>query len=288
MKHANLSINDTMASFDDCGMSLELIGFYMRLMLTAMRRDGDLRDDDAQNARMMRLDVRTYRRLLQALLSHDLLSRGDDKLVMMPVAQAVEAYQTHRNRAAEGGRKRAEQQRSRSTSAELPANFPPKSEEISRGDGSSISRLAPANPSPSPTPTKNPPLVPLSSCQPLMSLSVAFGAEKEKGPSERSEVRSEVISFNDRVRLENGRLIVCDEFRREWVERLGSEERFDLALVQAVVYIQPNSWRPLEAQLAAQLARSAADKLDRDARYAAASRKLQKPSSCVSRFARVG
>lgn len=87
-----------------------------------------------------------------------------------------------------------------------------------------------------------------------------------------SEINLSRISFSTpfdkRVRFEQGRLVVCDEVRLEWVSKFESVERFELALVQAQGFIQPNSPRPLEAQLAAQLARSLADKLDRDARYA--------------------
>lgn len=56
--------------------------------------------------------------------------------------------------------------------------------------------------------------------------------------------------------------------RAFWVEQFeGDAERLDLALIQVAGFVQPNSSRPLESQVSAQLARIVADKRDRDARY---------------------
>jgi len=77
-------------------------------------------------------------------------------------------------------------------------------------------------------------------------------------------------SDEQRVTFENGRLGLCEDLRAFWLQRFGDEELLDLALIQAAGYVQVNSSRPLEAQVSAQLARRAADKRDRDARYAAA------------------
>lgn len=82
----------------------------------------------------------------------------------------------------------------------------------------------------------------------------------------------------DRVQYANGRLTLFNGLKAFWLEKFDNdEERLELALVQAAGFVQPNSTRPLEAQVSSQLARSAADKLDRDKRYAAAAKASGKP-----------
>lgn len=72
---------------------------------------------------------------------------------------------------------------------------------------------------------------------------------------------------------EKGRLVLSDKFRAGWLERFdGDADRFELALVQAQGYVQPNNRsKSLDVQLSAQLARIVSDKRDRDSRYAKAS-----------------
>lgn len=75
------------------------------------------------------------------------------------------------------------------------------------------------------------------------------------------------------VTCENGKLVLHNGYRREWLGRFdGDANRLDLALLQAMNFVQPNSGKPLEAQVSAQLARQVAEKCDRDTRYAAASK----------------
>jgi hypothetical protein len=71
-----------------------------------------------------------------------------------------------------------------------------------------------------------------------------------------------------RVSLDNGRIVLANGLRAYWLAKFGGDaERLDLALMQVAAYVQPASVRPLEAQVSAQLARIAAEKLDRDRRY---------------------
>ncbi len=66
----------------------------------------------------------------------------------------------------------------------------------------------------------------------------------------------------------------------EWLRRFGGDQaRLDLALIQILPYMEPNSQRPLLAQAAAQLARIAGEKLDRDQRYDKAVRKKAEPAA---------
>ena len=73
--------------------------------------------------------------------------------------------------------------------------------------------------------------------------------------------------------LENGKIKLHNGTRKIWLERFENDEaRLGLALEQAAGYVQPNSGRPLEAQVSSQLAKQLADKTDRDKRYAAAAK----------------
>jgi hypothetical protein len=71
----------------------------------------------------------------------------------------------------------------------------------------------------------------------------------------------------------NGRLTLVNGERSFWLKKFdGDSERLDLALIQAAGYVQPNSSRPLQAQVAAQLSKICAEKVDRDQRYNRAAR----------------
>lgn len=67
----------------------------------------------------------------------------------------------------------------------------------------------------------------------------------------------------------DGRIALVNGTRQFWLAEFGGDDhRLDLALRQ--VAVQPNSRRPLRAQVEGQLARQAAARRDQDARYAAA------------------
>lgn len=73
-----------------------------------------------------------------------------------------------------------------------------------------------------------------------------------------------------KVKLQDGKLELLNGFRAEWLERFGGNaERLDLAVMTAAAYVQPFGLKPLDVQVSAQLARHAAEKLDRDERHAA-------------------
>lgn len=76
-------------------------------------------------------------------------------------------------------------------------------------------------------------------------------------------------------------LILTEAERADWLVKFGDDQRLDLALVQAVAFVQPNSRRPLLVQVRAQLARAAVDKIDRDQRYAKAA--SAKPTASAAR-----
>ncbi len=78
------------------------------------------------------------------------------------------------------------------------------------------------------------------------------------------------------VSFTNGKLTLLNGCLSEWLAKFdGDEQRLDLALIQIAPYLQPNSNRPLHAQVAAQLARIVAEKRDRDNRYERASQQAR-------------
>lgn len=95
---------------------------------------------------------------------------------------------------------------------------------------------------------------------------------------------------DDRIKLENGQLKLFNGLKQFWLEKFGSEEMLDLALIEAAGSVQPNNLKPLEAQVGRILARKVADKRDKDARYAKAVRANAKEApaseSRVDRWAR--
>ena len=73
------------------------------------------------------------------------------------------------------------------------------------------------------------------------------------------------------ITFEKGQLKLFGSLKDFWLEEFGGDEKLlQLALIQAAAYVQPNSFKPLESQVSAQLARRACDKRDKDARYALA------------------
>ena len=83
------------------------------------------------------------------------------------------------------------------------------------------------------------------------------------------------------VHFDGSNLILSEAERADWLPKFGDAERLDLALMQAAAFVQVNSRRPMLAQVRAQLARSAGEKIDRDQRYAAAAK--AKPTAQAAR-----
>jgi hypothetical protein len=73
------------------------------------------------------------------------------------------------------------------------------------------------------------------------------------------------------VVFDKGKLTLLNGVRAFWLDRFEADEkRLDLALIQIAPALQPNSQRPLQAQVEGQLAKIVAERLDRDTRYARA------------------
>jgi hypothetical protein len=84
----------------------------------------------------------------------------------------------------------------------------------------------------------------------------------------------------DRATIENGKLVLFNGLRQEWLEKFGGdEETLDLALIEISADIQPNSRKSMEAQVSARLARMARDARDKDKRYAKAVERNKRAAS---------
>ena len=81
------------------------------------------------------------------------------------------------------------------------------------------------------------------------------------------------------VDFEDGKLTLRNGAKAKWLDEFGGDERrLQLALTQVAPKIQPNSPHPILMQIEAGLARIAAEKIDRDERYAQAAKAKQPPS----------
>jgi hypothetical protein len=70
------------------------------------------------------------------------------------------------------------------------------------------------------------------------------------------------------VLFENGKLTLLNGERSFWLDQFGGDERrLDLALIQIVPYLQPNSSKPLQSLVSSQLAAAVGRMMDADKRY---------------------
>jgi Helix-turn-helix domain len=80
--------------------------------------------------------------------------------------------------------------------------------------------------------------------------------------------KTEFPNPHSNVTFDGIKLTLLNGTRQRWLTEFdGDEKRLDLALTQAAGYIQSSSFKPLEAQVNAQLARIAGDKRDRARNY---------------------
>lgn len=159
MKIAHISLADWHQSV--AGWPLELEGFYWRLVRFMYARNG-LEDSDADNARMMGLDPRAYRRLKAQLVALGVIEIRDGQLVNERVETELQRYEEHRERAAEGGRKggiisgqnRALRAISHGTSARTSPELLPEVHPVPPTSCEQNQWLVEPTPTPTPSPTK--------------------------------------------------------------------------------------------------------------------------------------
>jgi uncharacterized protein YdaU (DUF1376 family) len=168
MRVVPLSPGDWRTGCDSVAMTIEQEGFYFRLLSLLYVRDGLLYDRDGENADMMRLDVRTYRRLKGQLLTLGKLFLRDGLIVNKRASEEVAAYNERRKAASDGGVKGAAARKLKATSgptsgptsAELRANFEgevgPKLDGFSHTEANENNDLGETNPKPKPKPKPEP------------------------------------------------------------------------------------------------------------------------------------
>lgn len=248
---------------------------YFRMILKMLSREGGLPDDDAENARIFGYDRRVFSRLKAKLIAWpDAIYVEDGLLKNARVENDIADFKARRSEAVENGRKgglaKAEVSKK---SGRSPAEVSQKSPRISHTTNNEINEIAVASPSPSPSPEEeNPPFIPPLIEKPANRPGMAFWSQA-MNPEPPDEHKTVSLTEDGRIVLHNGT-------RARWLAKFGSEERLDLALTQAAGWVQPHSSRPLQAQVEAQLARAASDKLDRDVRYQIAAKskaKSEKP-----------
>lgn len=267
MKIAVISIADYVEAVE--GMPHDAERLYFRMILKMYSREGGLPDDDDENARMFGYrDVRTFKHLKAQLVARRVVEIVDGHIVNTRVADEVEDIKSRKAAAAKSGRiggrskgdRREIEGRSAGDRPEIGGRSTPDVESILYTTSNKNNDLAQASPSPSPSPKEKPLLSPQAPRveKPVGRPGAAFWS-KALIPPEPDEHRSAEMTDDGRIVLFNGE-------RAEWLKKFGSAERLDLALDQAAGWIQPNGSRPLLAQIRAQLARSLAEKIDRDKR----------------------
>lgn len=254
MKIASFSIADYCEATE--GMTHDVERLYFRMIMKMLSREGALPDDDDENARMFGYkDVRTYKTLKRKLLKRpNTIYVDGDLLKNERVEEDLIIYRERRAAAAKagqiGGRSKRDRTKIAGGSDEDRPEIDPRSFGDHDIDPAENNDLVEASPSPSPSPS------PKESNRPPFS----------------SEARGEKKDDHESVRFSNGKIELLNGMRAFWLDRFeGDSERLELGLIQAAGFIQPNAFKPLEAQVAAQLARQCSDKRDRDSRYAKAS-----------------
>jgi len=222
-------------------LNFETKGFYFELLVCMWERKGGLPNDVEWIAGALKCDPRVVRRILPTLLEdgRKIILR-DGLLINKRMLRTIA------------------EQKNRSTSAKDRAKFPRRSAE----DRPEIGRNG--------------------ADRTTKSTNVAaadFPPESRvQSPEDRQNSFSPVAEpkkdDHERVRFSNGKIELFNGMRAYWLERFeGDSERLELGLIQAAGFVQPNSVKPLEAQVSAQLARQCSDKRDRDKRYADTARR---------------
>lgn len=157
MKILHLSLADWAEAY--CGFTPEQEGWAIRLTRVYASRE-KLIDDDTDNARMMALDVRVWRRAKAFLIDRAGFYVEAGHIKHERIEKELSAYREQRERAVENGRLGG---RSRGTSSELPPDFQGTSAGLSQEVQKKSTRIADATsnefndisePTPTPTPLR--------------------------------------------------------------------------------------------------------------------------------------
>jgi uncharacterized protein YdaU (DUF1376 family) len=275
MKIAAISIAD----YSECteGMPHDVERLFFRMLLKMLSREGGLPDDDSDNARIFGYkDVRTYRVLKSKLAAWpNAIVICDGMITNERVESDLQTYRDRKAAAVENGRiggrsnrdRKRIDARSDGDQREIDPRCQSEVETISHATTQENNDLTEPSPTPSPTPKEEREnIIPFSFSETARSKPVSG---REFWANAINPVNPD-IDFHIGVTMRDGVIKLHNEFKNFWLNRFdGNAERLEMALVQAAGYVQPNSSRPLEAQVGSQLARLVGNRMDREQRSAA-------------------
>lgn len=126
---------------------------------------------------------------------------------------------------------------------------------------------------------------------PLVNVTTPPGQQSDQAPLVNKVTRDRTLTFEqvekreETVSFDGLSIQLHGDLKALWLAKFdGDAERLELALIAAVPYVQPNSNRPLEAQVSAQLSRNLSDKRDRDKRAAVRSQAQRSSTPRESRL----
>lgn len=124
MKFVRFNINDVLKTLRE--MTLEVGGFYMRVLLVMYDRGGYLPADDNKAAMAVGLPLRTYRRMKDELLEQRRIREAEMGYTQSRVIREIELYAAEAMRRREAAREREEKKRVASTNRQIDAEKQPK------------------------------------------------------------------------------------------------------------------------------------------------------------------
>lgn len=124
MKFVRFNINDVLKTLRE--MTLEVGGFYMRVLLVMYDRGGYLPADDNRAAMAVGLPLRTYRRMKDELLEQRRIREAEMGYTQNRVIREIEIYAAEAMRRREAAREREERKRLAYTNRQIDAEKQPK------------------------------------------------------------------------------------------------------------------------------------------------------------------
>lgn len=262
------------------GLSLEqeglLIRFYAYIASSGRRVDLD----DSRAAKLMGVHTNAYRKVRNQLAASGHIIRHADgwgaPRAERELLAAVGTATAWLSCTTQDGQADADQRRpaDENTVGDSPArgsrehrNTPPVSMGDTRPDASQSKALEAV--SVVDTPQDTPPDTRIVFSKKPNKINGAFKEPRSSSQEKKNSPLTPLGGF-ERVEIADGTIRLAADLRAFWTEKLGSAERLDLALIEALPNLNTLSRLPLEAQLGRLLARTAGEKLDRDSRYAAA------------------
>jgi hypothetical protein len=92
-----------------------------------------------------------------------------------------------------------------------------------------------------------------------------------------------VVPSTERVRFVDEQVLVSDDYRAEWEDRVGGRKIFDLALIEIAGSIQQNALKSFEVQVSRHLSIIARKQIEQDRRYLSAAKTSKtKPETVVA------